>query len=308
MKPMLACDWDEDKIKFPCGVLPKIDGVRGVHLTGKLTGRSLKEHGNRFTNKRFSSSTLAGFDGELTLGVIPHADDLCRMTTSAVASHSGEPDVYWWVFDYITPETANLLYHKRYEAMLEKVKELQHPKIAVVPMLVCHNMQQLLDVEEMTLSMGYEGIILRDLNGKYKQGRSTVREGGYLRIKRFVEEDAKVIGFEEGSYNGNEAQINELGQTERSTHKENMVPNGLIGNLLCEALKDVVVDGKVIIACGQHITVAPGKMLHEDRKRYFDHPDVLIGQVIKFKFFPKGIKDKLRFPTFQSFRATSDTV
>ena len=38
------------------------------------------------------------------------------------------------------------------------------------------------------------------------------------------------------------------------------------------------------------------------------HPEELVGHTIKFKTFPKGIKNKPRFPTFVSIRADSDKV
>ena len=47
IKPHLACDADINKIKYPCYVLPKIDGVRALVIDGKLVGRSLKTHANK---------------------------------------------------------------------------------------------------------------------------------------------------------------------------------------------------------------------------------------------------------------------
>ena len=62
----------------------------------------------------------------------------------------------------------------------------------------------------------------------------------------------------------------------------------------------------MVIEKGAMIEVAPGKMVHEKRKYYFDNPEEIVGKIVKFKFFPVGIKDKPRFPTFQSFRDPVD--
>ena len=50
------------------------------------------------------------------------------------------------------------------------------------------------------------------------------------------------------------------------------------------------------------INVAPGKMTADEKAHYFKHQHLIIGRVIKHKFFPKGIKDKPRFSNFLSFR------
>ena len=39
---MLARDWIESKVQFPCYIQPKIDGVHAINIDGKLVARSLK--------------------------------------------------------------------------------------------------------------------------------------------------------------------------------------------------------------------------------------------------------------------------
>jgi DNA ligase-1 len=305
-KPMLAEDLVEDKLVFPCGVQPKIDGVRGCNLDGWLTGRSLKAHKNRYTTNYYSGEHYFGLDGELAAEQECHPD-LCRITTSAVGTIMGEPYTVWHCFDYITEDTISLPYGERYIALMNKVQSLNNPHIKLVPMFVVNNLQELLAYESMWLDMGYEGLIKRDLNGKFKQGRSTVKEGGLLRLKRFIEEEGEVVGIVEGEINGNEAQTNELGKTFRSSRKENMVPNGMVGTLKVRSLKQVLDrDGSVLIEKDQIVTVSAGSMKHPERIYYMRNPDQLLRKIIKFKFFPKGMKDEPRFPTFKSIKIESD--
>jgi DNA ligase-1 len=316
LKPMLASDWDEAKIKFPCGLQPKIDGVRGLNMTGRLTGRSLKEHKNRHSTNLFSHPALAGLDGEFAAEVETHPE-LCTLTSSALSRIDGEPQLTWHLFDYVTPETVAYAYKDRYSHLEGRVAALKlYPDLRdftaalrVVPLVVCHSMEELLEHENRWLDVGYEGVIIRDLGGMHKQGRSTVREGGLLRIKRFIEEEAEVIGIEEGQTNLNEKQTNELGNSFRSTHQENMVPNGQVGSLTCRMLKDVFdpqKKDKLLLAKGQIVTVSPGKMTADQRKYYFQNPHEIVNQIVKFKFFPKGGKDKPRFPTYVCIRPKSD--
>ena len=43
---MKACDADITKIKLPCVIMPKIDGVRGYHNGSKFLARSGEPHPN----------------------------------------------------------------------------------------------------------------------------------------------------------------------------------------------------------------------------------------------------------------------
>lgn len=313
MSLMLASDFEESKLRFPLGAQPKIDGVRGANLTGKLLARSLKEIRNRHTFRFFSRSYFAGFDGELAAEHECHPD-LCRLTTSATSSIEGQPFVLWWLFDYVTVDTQNLPYYERYKALANRLAELTADPIyqpyaghlRIMPMVMCNSLEQLLAYEEECLEAGYEGVCVRDLKGMHKKGRSTVREGGLLRIKRFIEDEAIVTGIIEGERNENDAQINELGKTFRSTHQENMIPNGMVGNIQAVACKDVFDGKKQVIGKGQLLTISPGNMPHDQRKMYFENRHLLVGKTIKYKFFPKGIKEKPRFPTFVTIRDSTD--
>lgn len=314
MKPMLASDYAEDKIRFPVIAQPKIDGVRALNMTGTLTGRSLKKHANRHVTGYFSHSSLAGFDGEMAAEQECHPD-LCRLTTSALSTIDGAPWIMWHVFDYVTPETKSLPYEQRLVAMASRVAALKaDPQLhelachlRLIPSVMCASLEQLLEVDAVWLNMGYEGTILRDPQGLHKQGRSTVKEGGLLRIKRFIDFEVEVTEILEGVTNTNEAQTNELGLQFRSTHQENMVPNGMVGAMMGRVIKDIL-DSKdaVLFAEGSIVKIGAGSMTHDDRVRFFKDPSLLIGQIAKAKMFPKGVKDKPRFPTFQSIRSKTD--
>jgi DNA ligase-1 len=304
-KPMLASDYDESKLKFPLLVQPKIDGVRGLNMEGTLTGRSLKQHKNRHVTQSFSWPEFIGFDGEMTLEGHSRHPDACRLTSSALGTITGEPDLEWWVFDYVTAETVTLAYAERYKVLAQQVYTLADHRVKLIPNWLVTSLAELEQADSYFLSQGYEGTILRDPSGKHKDGRSTPKEGGLLRIKRFVEEEGIVVSLTEGQENGNDATINELGRTERSSHQANMTPNGMVGTLEVRLVKDVQMGEKTLPA-GTLCTVSAGTMPHADRLRYFQEPGLIVGKLVKFKYFPKGVKDKPRFPTFQSVKEDSD--
>lgn len=299
-RPMLAEDAIEEKIKFPVVVQTKTDGCRLLHITGKATGRSLKQYKNKHTSALFSAGQYAWLDGEAYAGTDMYAQDLCRKTTSALNRIEGESYISWMLFDWLDPDVSSFNYLTRLELLKTHVSVMKKTgkfddRISVVPWKLVHNLEELLQFEQEQLDLGAEGIILRDPNGLYKNGRSTVKEGGLLRIKRFTSEEAICLGIKEGNTNTNEAKTNELGKTERSSHKENMIPNGEVGTIVAKSLKK-----------GLTFDCSPGNMTQAECRYYFEHQDELVGKVFTFKHFEKGFKNTYRFPTFVSIRQEED--
>jgi DNA ligase-1 len=160
-----------------------------------------------------------------------------------------------------------------------------------VPHTFCENEEGLLEYEIRCLAKGFEGVMIRDPLGPYKFGRSTVREGWLLRVKRFQDAEGVVIGFEELMHNSNIAERDALGKMKRSSHKAGMVPMGMLGAILLR-----MPDG-VEVSCGTGFT--------EMQRRGFWRPGKLkqlMGKTVKFKYQKHGTKDKPRHPVFLGFR------
>lgn len=309
--PMLACDAYLELVKFPCIVQGKVDGCHALNRDGVLLGRSLKKHDNIYTTDKFSLPEFHGFCGEMILGDNPAADDLCRLSSGALRRIQGEPKITWWLFDYVTDAVLHLGYRERMRILLDEVLNLPDElskNIRVIKSKVVKNMQELLEFEDKCLNEGYEGIIIRDTEALYKYGRCGKTHMGAWRVKRFIEEEILCTSIEEGTSNHNEKTKNELGRSERSSHQENLVPNGKVGTIIGTLLKDVLdpQTKKLLIAKGTEVNVSPGKMTDEERKWYFENRKEIIGEVVKFKLFPKGIKDQPRFATFVTIKNKND--
>lgn len=314
-KPMLACDWHEDRIKFPCIVQPKLDGVHSLNRHGKCVGRSLKAHENKFITEKFSKPEYHGFCGEkINADLGATHPDLCRITSGDLRRHEGEPNIHWYLFDYVTEETKNLGYLGRIRALSKFLcvhtdgLGSESLGIYVVESTLVRSMEHLLALENQYLELGYEGIIIRDPDAPYKYGRCGKTFMGVWRVKRFIESEIRVTRLTEGQHNANEATKNELGRTERSTHQENMHPNGLLGNIIGDTLEDILdpQTQKLLIPKGTEVIVSPGEMDHKMRKFYWENPCEIIQHVVKFKLFPKGIKNLPRFPVYVSHRNEND--
>ena len=308
MKPLLACDLVESKVVFPIGVQPKIDGVRGLTTEGGLTGRSLKKHKNIYTTKFYSSPEYANMDGELA-ALDEKSETLCRATSSALSTIEGSPFTLWHVFDMLTPLLSKSPYGDRYEYLQRHILSQQSRGLCqharVVPMVICKDIASLRAQHERNLEQGYEGTITRNLSALHKSGRSGLR-GELWRIKDFIETEGTVVQLTEGMDNNNEPQLNELGRTFRTSHLAGKTMSEMVGNMQVCLLSDVVYQGKAILTKGQTVTVSPGTMDHEMRRHYWVNQSDLVSKVVKFKFFPKGIKDKPRFPTYQAHRSAED--
>lgn len=281
MKPMLACDADLSKLKFPVLASPKLDGVRAIIRDGVVLSRSLKPIPNRHVQIMLGRPELEGLDGELILGDPTHPEAY-RRTVSAIMSIEGEPDVTFYVFDRLDRD------YPYTEVDLSSVLTLP------VWSLLLHNMEELEEYEVAILDKGYEGVMLRDPQSPYKFGRSTVKEGYLLKLKRFADSEAEITGFEELMHNHNEATLNETGYTERSTKQDGLLPAGVLGALV---VRDIHSGAEFKIGTG--FTAA-------ERQKFWNLRASLRGLLVKYQYFPTGSKEKPRFPSFQGFRNRID--
>jgi len=156
-----------------------------------------------------------------------------------------------------------------------------------------HNKEKLLELEEICLEKGYEGIVIRNPHGMYKYGRCTMKEANAFKLKRFEDAEAVIIGFEEEMHNGNNAEINELGKTKRSTKSAGMVGKETLGAFICRT------------PAGIEFKIGSG-FDQGDRRVFWSNKHNLLGSFVKYKHFPIGVKDKPRHPIFLGFRDEMD--
>lgn len=249
--------------------------------------RRLKPIPNRHVQKLFGRKALEGLDGELIVG-LPQSPSAYRDTMSGVMSEDGEPNVVFHVFDNFNDRGPFI---ERYERLYYESDPA--PRVQPLEHWPVDSKDELDDYEAEYLAKGYEGLMLRDPSGPYKQGRSSLREGWLLKLKRFVDSEAKIIDAAELMHNENEAKRNALGNLERSSHKANRRPGGKLGSLKVRDLKT-----KVEFEIGSGFTDAERVALWRDHN--------LVGKIVKYKSQPTGVKDRPRFPVFLGFRDARD--
>ena len=175
-KPMLAGTYDSTKAKFPYLATPKIDGIRFIMIDGVAVSRSFKPIRNAYIQKTLQQWLPNGIDGELTCG------DSFQSSSSAIMSVDGRPDFHCWVFDFVNPNSGYIdPYCERIQDPVLSSLETEYAQDPIFGLTVLRpelveNEEQLRAVEEQYLDAGFEGVMVRDPNGTYKFGRSTVKE------------------------------------------------------------------------------------------------------------------------------------
>lgn len=287
--PMLAGVVDPATLRFPVLASPKLDGIRCLAMGGNPMSRSMAVLPSKHIQAFFAqhAEILEGLDGEIVVGS-PTAKDVYRTTVSHVMAHDKVFDFTFVVFDRWArsgsyAEAYDYLLTQRY-AFPSNVQLLYQAQLDTIEALESY--------EEHMLGAGYEGVMLRDAGTNYKQGRSSTLEGILLKVKRYEDAEAVIIGTKEEMFNGNVAEKNELGRTKRSTAQAGLVGKGTMGALVVRGLNGPFKDVEFDIGTG--FTAA-------DRAALW-----VPGEVVTYKFFNVGTKDKPRHTVFKARRPGFD--
>jgi DNA ligase-1 len=170
------------------------------------------------------------------------------------------------------------------------VKLVEHNKLTSI--------DELENYERSVLAMGFEGVMLRSVDGPYKQGRATLGQGWLLKVKRYQEAEALILDTYAEMENTNEEFTNELGRTARSSAKAGKVAKDQLGGFH--------VVGQGAFYNGIDFDVPNSSITHEERKELWKKRDDLKGKLLVYKFFPCGSDVRPRHPVFKWFRDRRD--
>lgn len=305
-KPMLSPSNDPMKdpsffagLRYPLLCSPKLDGIRCIVKGGQCLSRTLLPLPSKQIQALFKD--CINLDGEIIIGNETDADVYNRTQSHVMSVNkiADVADIKFRVFD----TTDLLLCDDRFDIRLDVVKKLiystrgtewpSYKNVSFIQHTLCHSEEQLLAYEAAMLEQGYEGIMMRDPAGRYKHGRGTFKEGLIYKLKRFQDDEATVIGFQQQMKNNNVEETDALGYSKRSTAKEGLIP--------------VQTLGKFVVKYGDlELEIAPGILTAANRKEIWDNADKYVGKILKFRHFAYGVKDKPRFPRFVGWRTKED--
>lgn len=285
---------DVNKLRYPVLASLKLDGVRAFVSGGVVYSRNYKPIPSIYVQNKFCHLP-EGTDGELILGN-PTDPAAYRKTVGAVMSsdHPEAQNVVFHVVDSMPVAGNDPGFQRRYNAYSEALAG--YSRVKVIDQIPIVNAEELLAMEAKALAEGHEGLMVRDPNGRYKHGRSSEKEGILLKLKRFSDSEAVVLGTVPLMHNENEAEEDELGHTKRSTAKAGLVALPMLGKFVVRDVKSGV---EFECGTGQGLT-------KEMRAELWPNRQNLVGKIIKYKYFPTGGKDKPRFPIWLGWRDPID--
>lgn len=291
-KPLLAATYkDGVDIPFPVVASAKIDGFRCLTPNKSLgifdtSTRALKPMA--CTHIRANTRNFPGLDGEIVCG--DPLDPLTwDRTKSAATTHDATPDFDLYAFD-LTSIPPEIPFHERYDELV-KLSAGFPSHIKVLPHYTIRDLDTLAAFEEDCVAKGWEGVMYRLHDGRYKYGRSTLNESFLVKWKRMERTRAEIIDFIEQTENQNEAKKNELGYTSRSSSKAGKVGKNTLGAFVCRAREW---DETFRIGTGEGLTA-------ELRQQIWDARGDYIGKKIWFDYQIAGSKDRPRIPSFKGF-------
>lgn len=199
-KPMLAVDFNEykDKIKYPVYVQPKLDGIRCIVRKDGMWSRNGKAiisapHIYDTLSHLFNENPNLVIDGELYIH--SNQNDFNTICSLVKKTKPTEHDlaesarlIEYWIYD--VPSHKATFDHRK--VSLHQFKHFD--KIKVVTTSRVNNEDELKEQYGMFMSEGYEGLMVRTVDGKYENKRSK----NLLKYKTFHDNEYIILDVYEG--------------------------------------------------------------------------------------------------------------
>ncbi len=292
LRPMHACSQTLtldrlSEISFPKWVSDKEDGYRCVMACHRAKCRPFTRKGLLFPNFHIQewaeSEGIAGLDGEIVLNEGSFHD-----TQSFCSSAITLPKAFtYYVFDWHLPLTVcQMGYLQRLQIIKAKLDQYAPANTEMLRVTRVDSPSELRAAFDDAVKRGKEGLIVRSGDGPYKRGRATWREQYALKMKKLIERNARIIGFEEAYKNENELERDAFGLAKRSSRQVNKRGKDTLGVLIC------------LTSTGMEIRVGSGwsRALGDE---IWQHKSIWRGRWIIYKSHDHGVKEKPRQPIFK---------
>lgn len=277
----------------------KFDGVLCAFVDGEILSSSnktdsfnplLKEYFRDILNYCKSNSViLIGeiYSHERTF------QEIISVVKSNVNAKEVPNDFKFFSFDAIRNEEYEMPFKKRLELIPDRLENL----IKVEQVLISSDeANQFQETFLKNLQNGYEGLIIKNKDGKFKRGRTTLNEGIGFKFKPYITDDMEIIGVVQSTVarDGSEKKINELGYSQTSKKKDDRV---LIEKASAFRVKFNEHEFNVTIAEDDNEKIK----IWNEREKY-------IGEFVEVKYMSVGSKDNVpRHPVTLRMRWKSQT-
>lgn len=274
--PILAHKFSEQekKIKYPALAQPKLDGHRCTSQYGDGTVTMWSRTRKPILTIPHIVSCLENcgladrFDGELyNHDYRENFEELTSLITPDEPKE-GHEIIQYHVYDLALP---NLTNYERYLILETWRKVFENSPVHIVETRIVNNKEELMQAYEDFMEQGYEGAIVRNMDGKYVNKRSYDLQ----KIKIFDDDEFRIVDIKvgnKGSMAGKAVFICER------TREDQLLPEGVTFD--CKLKGDM------------------GKL-----KEYADDPSLVIGKIVTVQYQGYTKKNmKPRFPVALRFR------
>lgn len=281
--PMLAHKfWEQwKKIKFPALAQPKLDGHRSPSqmdnhdfgISYSMWSRTRKEinsvpHINKALREVLRFDDVKYLDGELYNH--DYKDNFEELTSLITPDEpkEGHEVVQYHVYDMPHPTMTN---YERYQKLEELRSRFEGTPVHIVETRVVNNKEELMQAYEDFMEMGYEGAIVRNMDGLYVNKRSYDLQ----KVKVFDDDEFRIVSVKvgtKGSMAGKAVFVCER------TREDQKLPAGVTFD--CKLKGDM-----------------------EKLKEYANDPSLVIGKIVTVQYQGYTRKNmKPRFPVALRFR------
>lgn len=265
---MKASPFEEKRLlkwEPPFIVQPKYDGVRCRAVPLDNGEYMLLSSGENpiFSVPHINESLLTNnlshhyeLDGELYCHGMSF-EDIVSITSRTTNLHSNHKEIKFHIFDIVSQDTQV----KRLNSLYDIADKPGYFELA--PYWICYNLDCIMFTYDKIISLGYEGIVVRNAYAPYERKRST----WVMKFKPKKRDDYEIVGFQE------EISIDGLAK-------------GRLGSFVCKS------------GDGNTFNVGTG-LSADQRQSYWNERETLIGKIAKVKYqhLTSG-KNVPRFPVF----------
>lgn len=208
-KPQLAHKWTEQKHKivYPAIVQPKLDGICNLQTIDISQSREGKKfiavpHIAKVLEPFFKRHPNAVLHGELYNHQFKHNFNkivslVKQLKPTLEQFQESEKLIQYWIYDCYFPEMPNMQFDDRYSYLVQElaiVDLLKFSSLVMVENRIVSSEKQVEELCEEFISQGYEGAMVRNIESKYQQKRTT----DLLKVKLFQDEEYEIVDIKDG--------------------------------------------------------------------------------------------------------------
>mgnify|MGYP001564999932 CR=1 FL=1 len=260
-------------LQYPLYIQHKYDGFRCVYYNDKLYTRSGLPFPNINLQTHFSKlfgTSENVLDGELYMHGKPFNEMSKILNNETIVIPT---DMKFYVYDCIPikdweNQKCNITYTDRLKLLRTVIANIADRKrIIDAPTDKVNSAAEAIEIHKEHLKAGYEGSVLKAVEGKYQWKRVSIKSGEMIKLKPFKDEDLEIVDIVEGEgkYEGSLGSIVVRG---------NNVANTSVGSGFTDA----------------------------DRKEIWGNKNKYLGRTAQIKYFEISEDKVLRFPIFERIR------